>query len=576
MNIFKKNNILIEGLISDSYNFIQRTYNQSRNVFTVASAWGQILYVLQNISQLILYFIEDSITELNINEASRDYSIKSLARISGYDPGRATCAQGEISIKWNLRESDVGGGSVIINSNTKIRCNQNGLIYTIILNSPRIKIPLVPSQGKRFKIVQGGFKSAKFTGNGRLLQSFNVPSRSGSYIDQFFVNVFVNEEKWERYDSLYDIPLSGKGFITKMGIQNGIDIYFGNGNFGEPPEKGSTIRVEYLETLGPPGNLVSTQDNPLTFSFVGSGEDTFGNEVNLQNYLQIENLVDPSFGTSPESVNLIRLVAPRTSRSFVFANASNYEIFLEKLGVFSQISAFSTFDDDNLEDDNVIYIFLVPDVTLNLESNEDYFDLEAQDFFLTNSQRTQILNLIEDSGSMIATTVVKILEPTISKYVGNAVLTIFEGYDEDVIKDNIRDAVSDYFLNLRRRDRVPKSDIIAILEGVPGIDSVNFYFIGQKNEANQSNIQDLKNLSQNEKNNVLGLNEYGDIVIAKDELILMRGGFSDRYGTYYEEGIVENKPCSLNITITERIPRTYSSERNAQQKTELISKNTSR
>ena len=63
-NIFKKNNILIGGLLNDSYQFLQRTYNQSRNVFTVASAWGQILFVLENLSQLILYFIEDSITDL--------------------------------------------------------------------------------------------------------------------------------------------------------------------------------------------------------------------------------------------------------------------------------------------------------------------------------------------------------------------------------------------------------------------------------------------------------------------------------------------------------------------------------
>ena len=87
-NIFQKNNILVRGLLNDTYNFLQRTYNQTKNVFTVASAWGQILFVLENLSQLILYFIEDSITELNIYQATRDYSIRSLARIAGYDPAK--------------------------------------------------------------------------------------------------------------------------------------------------------------------------------------------------------------------------------------------------------------------------------------------------------------------------------------------------------------------------------------------------------------------------------------------------------------------------------------------------------
>ena len=80
-NIFQKNNILVRGLLNTTYNFLQTTYNQTRNVFTTASAWGQILFVLENLSQLILYFIEDSITELNIYEATRDYSIRSLANI---------------------------------------------------------------------------------------------------------------------------------------------------------------------------------------------------------------------------------------------------------------------------------------------------------------------------------------------------------------------------------------------------------------------------------------------------------------------------------------------------------------
>ena len=573
MNIFKKNNILIKGLIADSFDYLQRTYGQSRNVFTVASAWGQILFVLQNLSQMILYFIEDSITELNINEATRDYSVRSLARIAGYDPGRATTAQGEIAIKWNLKESDVGGGAIILANNTKIRCNQNGLIYTIVLNSSKVKIPLISSPGKKFKIIQGSFKTSYFTGNNTLLQSFNVFTKAGSYVDQFFVNVFVNEEPWKRYDSLYDVPLMAKGFITRQGISSGIDVYFGNNNFGMVPPSGSTVKIEYLETLGFNGNIISTPDNPLTYSFVDPGEDVFGAEVNLNNYLQIDSLIDPSFGANPETLDLIRLVAPKTSRSFVFANATNYEIFLEKLGVFSQVSAFSTFDDENLEDDNVVYLYLVPDVTLNLDSNEDYFDLEIQEFFLTDSQKLQILNLLEDSGSMLATSVVKILEPSVSRYVMNVILTIFEGYDLDVIKDNIRASVSDYFINLKRRDRIPKSDLIAILEAIAGIDSVSLFFVGQKNEANQSAIQNLPNVSQAEKNKMVGLNEYGDIIIGKDEIVLIRGGFPDRDGLFYEDGIVDNTPCSLNISITEIVPRGYNMERSSQQRKELIAKN---
>jgi hypothetical protein len=570
MNIFKKNNILINGLLGDTFNFLQATYNQTANVFTVASAWGQILFVLQNLSQMILYFIEDSITELNINQATRDYSVRSLARIAGYDSGRATAAQGEISLKWNTRESGVGGGAVIIKNNAQIRCQENGKMYSLRFGSPEVTIPLTRGNNLRAKIAQGTFETAILTGTGLSLQSYNLPSTSGAFLDQFYVDVYVNEEKWRRYDSLYDIPLNGKGYLVRTGIQEGLDVYFGNSNFGMVPPRGSRIRVEYLKTNGISGNISSTKDNSLTYKFSTQGTDLFGSDVDLNLYIDVNSEIDPSFGTNPESTNLIRLVAPKTSRSFVFANADNYEVFLNKLGIFSQIQAFSTFDDDYLDDDNVVYIYLVPDITLNISSNEDYFSVPTSDFFLSNAQKARVLNLIEDSGSMIATTVVKIVQPTITKFVGNVILSIFEGSDPATIRQAIRKKVSDYMLNLKRRDRIPKSDIIALIESVSGVDSVSFYFVGQANEQNQIAIQDLTNVSQAQLDEVIGMDQFGDIIIGRNQLVLLRGGWTDRNGTVYTEDIIDGKPGPLNITISSIVPKSFRMELNSSMKSQII------
>jgi len=574
MNIFKKNNILINGLLNDTFSFLQDTYNQTTNLFTVASAWGQILFVLQNLSQMILYFIEDSITELNIEQATRDYSVRSLARISGYDPGRASTAQGEVTLSWNKRQSDIGGSAVIINNNAQIRCQENGKLYSLVFGSSRVTIQLGGSPSPlRVKIAQGDFISSVVTGTGNALQSFNLPSSSGAYLDQFYVDVYVNEEKWRRYDSLYDIPLNGKGFIVRTGIQEGLDVYFGNSNFGMVPQRGSRIRIEYLQTSGGSGNAISTIEKPLTYKFVTSGTDLFGSEVDLNNYIDVLNSIDPSFGTNPETTNLIRLVAPKTSRSFVFANAQNYEIFLNKLGIFSQIQAFSTFDDDYLDDDNVVYIFLVPDITLNISSNEDYFDVPVSDFLLTTNQKTKIINLIEDSGSMIATTVVRIIEPEIKRFVANVVITMFEGYDPETIRQAIRKKVSEYMLNLKRRDFIPKSDIIALVESVEGVDSVSFYFVGEANEKNQTLLRSLSNVTDAQLQQQVGLNEFGDIIIGRNELVVLRGGWTDRNGTDYQQGIVQGKPGALNVSIAKIIPMNFNMSLNAEMKSQLINNN---
>lgn len=572
-NIFQKNNILIRGLLNTTYNFLQKTYNQSRNVFTTASAWGQILFVLENLSQLILYFIEDSITELNIYEATRDYSVRSLARIAGYDPARAMAAQGEVAVSWNLKTTDVGGGAVIIQENTRIQCEQNGLAYTLMINGPRVKVALTRGTAFKFKTIQGAFSTTTFTGTGNALQSFNVPVKGGVFLDQFNVKVSINDNKWKQYSSLYDIPLEGQGYLVMSGINEGIDIYFGNSNFGKVPPPGSFIKVEYLQTSGSLGNLRSTATSKITYKFLDQGTDLFGKAVNLNDYLQIVNTVDPSFGADEEPIAITRLAAPKTSRAFVFANAANYEIYLQKFNIFSQIQAFSTFDDEYLDDDNVVYLYLVPDVTVGLTSNEDYFSIPISSFLLTSAQKLAILNLLEDSGSMIATTVVKIVEPRISRYVGNAIITTFEGFDPEIIKDKIQSTISTYFINLKRRDKIPRSDMIALIESVPGVDSVSFYFVGQENEAYHATIDALPNTSVSELNTNIGFDEFGDIIIGRGELVVIRGGWNDRYGSFYEVGIVPGKPSALNISIKGIVPVTYLSELGAETKAQLIAAN---
>jgi hypothetical protein len=388
------------------------------------------------------------------------------------------------------------------------------------------------------------------------------------------VNVLVNSNPWKRYSSLYDIPLEREGFLVKSGISEGIDIYFGNSNFGRIPQKGSLITVEYLQNSGYSGNLKSSSDAPLTFRFLDTGTAIFGNEVNLNNYLNISNAVDPSFGADPEPINLIRIMAPKTSRSFVFANSENYEIFLQKFNIFSQIQAFSTFDDDYLDDDNVIYLFLIPDVTIGLSSNQDYFDIPQTEFLLTTSQKISILNLIEDSGQMIATTVVKILEPELTKFVVNVIISIFEGYDPEIIKDQIRQILSGYFINLKRRDRIPRSDLIALVESIEGVDSVSIYFVGEANEEYHSTVDNLPNASAAQKNRQIGLDGFGDIVIESGQLVLIRGGWTDRYGVAYEEGIVPGKPSALNIQISSINPMDFLAELNIETKARLIATNT--
>ena len=125
-------------------------------------------------------------------------------------------------------------------------------------------------------------------------------------------------------------------------------------------------------------------------------------------------------------------------------------------------------------------------------------------------------------------------------------------------------------IGLKRRDRIPKSDFIAIIEAIPGVDSVSVFFSGQKNEENQTMIRKLTNVSQAQLDEVIGMDQFGDIIIGRNELVLLRGGWTDRHGTAYNESIVQGKPGPLNINISSVVPQNYRSSLNADLKSQII------
>jgi hypothetical protein len=554
MDLLQKNRAKISDLLSQTFELIQARYGMSSQLFTVASVWGQIIFVLDNLSQFVLFFIEDSITELNINTATRESSIYGLATLAGHNPSRSISAKGEVSIKWNGKKfEDIGGSAVLIPKNSEIKCLNNGKTYLLKFPQEYTRLNLNPNDNITCSIMEGTISTNQYTGNGSKLQSYNISARGTSSIENFEVSVTVNGVEWKKYDSLYDIPRNGFGYLVRSSIISGIDVFFGNNDFGYPPPAGSVIQVTYLESTGASGNILVEDSVSAIFSFDSDGTDLYGNSITLSDVLQITCTIAPQMGANQESVDLTRLIAPKTSRSFVLANPTNYITFFEKFGQFSIIEAFTTFDDQYIGDDNVIYLILVPDIQLTLKSNESYFDIPSSRFKLTTAQRDRIYQLLDESGQKIVTTDVKILDPVIKKYVVNVAITIFEGNDPDTIKSSIVNILSNYFLNIRRRDKIPRSDLIAAIEGVQGIDSVSLYFVSQSNE-------DAKR--QNPNSPDIGFDEFGDILIGKDEIVIISGGWEDRNGIYYDLGAGMENLSSVNIDVRSIVPYTYNSRVN--------------
>jgi hypothetical protein len=460
-------------------------------------------------------------------------------------------------------------------------------------------------------IVQGIIDYQGATGTGDALQSFNFQTKKGASVDNYYVNVFIDGTKWTSASSILDMGYNEQSVIVRTGNTGGIDIFFGNGYNGAVPRMGATILVEYMTTDGDAGNITTAQSNVVnSWTFKTPGYSLAGEQIDLNKVLNVAVKNDILFGTADEPLYLTRLLAPNVSRSFVLANTTNYIYFLRKLNLFTIIDAipgFATFEDQftlnkyNLartnwetlnrqylssvasygatspnsialqdqvntansevtywqqqmnnqkKDDNTVYLFLIPDVTKKIGASQSYYTCSLDTFTLTQNEQTAILDLIEESGQRVMTVDNSFLKINYPRFVLNISLIIYEGSDPNTIRENIIATTGQYFMQNTRRDRLPLSDIIRIIEGIDGVDSVNAFFDA---DLNNQNIYGTGNY---------GLDDFGDIILQRsildafgnaipiqDVYALVRGGFTSYRGITYEDSTAKERTSTINIQV---------------------------
>lgn len=570
MNFLNKTKLKATEIFAASFEYLSNKYQQSKNIFTPASPFGQILSVVANIGELVFFYIETSITELNFATAKNAESKYGLSRLVGHDATRGISSKGTIQIKVKPgSENNFKGDYIQINNNTRLKCLNNNLNYLIKLEQDFLRIEQNSTDLLTLNIIQGEIESQSFTSDGTSLQSFSVFVKDMT--DHNEISVTVNGIKYNIEESLYDLQKDEEACLVKTGINGGIDIYFGTGNFGKIPSSGSVIEVQYLKTRGSNGNISSNTD--VYFEFLDDGIDSLGEEVDLSDTLLLKSLASPTLGSFSEDPNFTSIIAPLASKSFVLAHPNNYIYFLKKYNYFSHIEAYNTRNDEYLDDDNIIYLLLLPDITKKINSNNDYFTLPENEFILTENEKDLIQKTINESGRQVVGTELSFIDPIITRYTLNIIISYFDNFDKRDIIQQIRTILNSYFLKVKRRDRIPKSDIIALIENIKGIDSVSIFFISEKNEAALKNgfyytrtygydsntkkrvlLENKKiNLTAGENPN-LGLNDFGDIIIGENEIPIIRGGWKDSKDNYIELLPKEGSLSSLNIYFKEELP----------------------
>lgn len=510
----KRDRILNGKILEDTVNFMVVKFKQSLKLFSYSTAYGQLTITMNNVSQLLLYFIKDAAMQSNIATANRPQSVQGMAQLVGHNAMRGKSATGEIiiSLKQGAKTNLIQGNLVVLPNYLKVKCVNNGVDYMLDLSRDYIEVDLIAPKPVYLRIVEGAFELQSLRGNGENIQTFQVNAGVNKFIDDTRILVEVDGKPYPPYVDLRDIPYKQPGCLIKTSITSGISVVTGNALTHEIPANGSDVSIHYLVTKGTIGNL--SGQNKVYYKFVDTGLDINGNEVNLNDYFDISNSIAPDFGADPEPIELTRILAPNISKNAIIHDKKSIEYYFGRMNYFSAIKVFR---DEYLDNQNTYNTLLIPRLKDRIGIGQDYFNCDINLFALSQDEKNKLLTTIHESNIKSSNIIIKLINPKFRYFAVSVLANIHRSVNGMIVVDTevekkIRAIMSEYFLNVERMNLVPHSDIVKLIDLMDEIDSVKVVFHPQFNAY---------------------LDETGSVNLADDELAVCRGGFIDETGIEY-------------------------------------------
>jgi len=558
----KLTSITFTGVKAEIERYLRTEHNKAGALFSNASPYGQILSVVESLHQLSMLYIKNAITQFDLGEANNFNSrvIKNTALLAGHIPGRAISATGAIrlTVKPEIDlEKEVVNAQITFTNRMTMKNSTNSLFYSLNLGSARRTEKLKRGKSFTLPIIQGKWTTASFTGDGRPMQTINITEIGDQEIENFNVEVVVAGRVYTIKSHLYDLLPDEYACVVRTGFNDGIDVVFGNGGFGKIPDLASPINISYLKSDGSNGNIYRRTIND--FKMIDELIDADGNTINIEKVFDVEIHTDINFGSDGETIEFTRGVLPISSNNFVLALPQQFAYHLKRLGVFTHVNAE--------EKNGTIYIYLTPNIKLFKRQDEDYFSIPirtestqngqvvySSPFDLDTYEKSKIVKYLKSGGNIMLTSKFIVESPKLSFYSMNIFVMRYSDATQDSVNAQIYTRISNFFLDLKRIDRIPKSDIVRLLSGIRDVHSVDVNFICRNNEEYHKdgalsveystltfNSSQYTNISSGEPSvynstKVIGLDPVlGDIIFNANELPIIRGGWRDRNGVYYSD-----------------------------------------
>ena len=116
--------------------YLRKEYSKSNIIFSNASPLGQVLFVVENLYQLSMLYLKNSIVQMDMlsPDAVNVRAIRNAAIFAGHIPGRSISATGtlQFSVKTSVDlQEELPGGKITFTNRQALKNKSNGLEYAV-------------------------------------------------------------------------------------------------------------------------------------------------------------------------------------------------------------------------------------------------------------------------------------------------------------------------------------------------------------------------------------------------------------------------------------------------------------
>jgi hypothetical protein len=389
--------------------FLKNSDSQFKDYNFDGSAISSLIDILSYSNRQQNFYLNMAMNDMFLKNTEIRRNAISLAKSLNYEPSRRLGTKVVINIS---AIEPVAGSTISIPKNTVFECDAKPYIVTdnVFLND-------LNEFTSEIELKQNEVKEEIFSFD--LNQSFTL--QYGDEIDDEFLDVYVDNEKWELFS---DISINGdsKVYFIEHNFDGKIEITFGDNVFGKRPDIGNTIKIVYGIT---DGKLSSSKVTEVKLSDIVT--DDLNNTYTDGNFSK--EISSFTLGIDEESIDSIKLFAPkfyetqnRTVTSNDYINILNRLPFIEKVNVWSGV-------------DNIPPVYGSVFFTVKPKDSETLTDDQIQE--IKDYHRKYQLMSIE----------LKYVEPFFINIDIESVVKYYKdiGISTVVLKNNIQNEIENYF-----------------------------------------------------------------------------------------------------------------------------------